>query len=318
MTPAVSVVMCAHRGGEFFRQALESVLGQDFTDFELILVDDSGPGDALAEAARLDDPRVLHVRNGRNLGLTRSLNAGLAHARAPLTARMDADDVSLPHRLGEQRRFMQAHPGVGLLGGQADCIDAQGRVLFRERHPTGEALLRWLMHFINPFWHPSVMMRTDLLRRVGGYDESLPYAQDFDLFRRLAAAAPVAQMEEPVLLYRIHEQGLTQKSRREQDQCAARVIRRAVRGLMGREPSDALIAGARGILFRLPVVHAGPESAELLCASAEAFAASQGLRQEGLAPIRQRLSADLAHLAARHPAAAAWAGEAVNRLGALQ
>lgn len=309
MTPAVTVLMSAHAGGDYFRQALGSVLAQDFGDFELVLIDDASADDIRGEVERLRDPRVVYRRNEVNLGLTRSLNLGLGLARAPLVARMDADDVCLAHRLGEQARFMRENPGVGLLGGQADCIDAHGNVVFRERHPTDEALLRWLMHFINPFWHPAAMMRTELLREVGGYDESLPCAQDFDLFRRLAAVAPVAQGKDPVLLYRIHEASVSGGRAAEQDACALRVIGQALQGLLGRRPGEKEVRGAREILIRLPVAHADRRSVALLRESLDAFAAREALGPEKLALLRARLGADLEHLAARCPAARRWTAE---------
>jgi glycosyltransferase involved in cell wall biosynthesis len=114
--PLVSVVLSVFDGEAHLQAAIDSVLAQTFTDFELIIVDD-GSGDRsvpiLATAAAAD-PRIVVLTNPVNRGLTPSLNRGLAAARGALIARQDADDLSAPERLSRQVAFFEAHPRVGL------------------------------------------------------------------------------------------------------------------------------------------------------------------------------------------------------------
>lgn len=306
-TPAVCVLLSARGASPFLFAAVESVLAQDFADFELLVMDDASPEDLGAALARYHDPRLIVTRNETNLGLTRSLNRGLGLARGRYLARMDADDICLPDRLRLQVEYMERRPDVGLLGGQANCIDAAGNIVFQERHPTSEHVLRWLLHFINPFWHPATMLRTDLLREIGGYDEGLACAQDYELWQRLAARATIAQLALPVLLYRIHEKSVTNERGAEQEACALGISRAALQrlGLAG-GLSDVELRGAREVLIRLPATHAGPGCIALLEASVAAFAAQRSLAPAQVADIRAFLEACLAALAARHPAAKAW------------
>jgi glycosyltransferase involved in cell wall biosynthesis len=130
--PAVSIVMPVRDGERFLQSAIDSVLAQSFTDFELIVIDD-GSSDStlaiLAEAARRD-PRIVVVSKG-SMGIVAALNLGLAMARSPLVARLDADDIALPGRLARQVETMQRDPVLGVLGGFAELIDESGRTRCR-------------------------------------------------------------------------------------------------------------------------------------------------------------------------------------------
>ena len=112
VAPRVSVVMAVHDGERYVGAAVDSILTQKFRDLELIVVDD-GSTDRSPEIVREHaDPRVRLIANGRNLGLAPSLNVGLAEARGEFVARLDADDVAMPHRLARQVEFMDANPHV--------------------------------------------------------------------------------------------------------------------------------------------------------------------------------------------------------------
>jgi glycosyltransferase involved in cell wall biosynthesis len=205
--PRLSVLMTVYNAGAFLGPATDSVLAQDFTDFEFVVVDD-GSTDGSVERMRvraLADPRVrLHV-NASNLGQTPALNTGLRLCRGTYIARMDADDICLPGRFGRQVAFLDAHPDVGIVGGCVRMIDANGRILERSPMPTDDDALRWLSMTRNPFHHPAVTLRRDLIERSGQYfDEQYGANQDYDLWDRLLAHTKIANLADDVLAYRVH------------------------------------------------------------------------------------------------------------------
>jgi glycosyltransferase involved in cell wall biosynthesis len=124
--PAVSVLMAVKNGMPWVREAVESALAQTAGDLELIVIDDGSTDATPAALAAFRDPR-LRLERRPSAGLTRALVRALELARAPLVARLDADDVALPDRLERQRRFLDGHPDVGLLGTGAREVDASGR-----------------------------------------------------------------------------------------------------------------------------------------------------------------------------------------------
>jgi glycosyltransferase involved in cell wall biosynthesis len=197
--PAVSVVLSVYNGARFLREAVDSVLGQEFRDFELILVDDGSDDATPAVMAAFTDRRVRCLRNGTNLGLARSLNVGIEAARGRYIARHDADDVSEPARLGAQVRMLDEHPEIGALGAGVVVIDIRGRRLSTVLPPPTDAELRERLQTGNCFFHGSVMLRRSSLMAVGGY-RLLPVCQDYDLWLRISERDRLAAL--PAVLYR--------------------------------------------------------------------------------------------------------------------
>jgi len=208
--PRVSVVMAVHDGERYVGAAVDSILGQQLGDLELIVVDD-GSTDRSAEIVRQrNDPRVRVITNERNLGLAPSLNAGLAAARGEFIARLDADDVALPQRLARQVAFMDANPRVALLGSWYTEMSADGTPGALVKLPTEHWALRWHLCLYSPFAHSAVSWRRALVaERVGQYDEGLAYSMDYDLWRRVAERLEVANLPEPLLYLRAHEHSMT-------------------------------------------------------------------------------------------------------------
>jgi hypothetical protein len=208
--PRVSVVMAVHDGERYVGAAVDSVLAQQFGDLELIVVDD-GSTDRTAQIIRQrSDPRVRLIANDRNLGLAPSLNVGLAEAQGEFVARLDADDVAMPHRLARQVAFMEANPQVALLGSWYVEMAADGTPGSQVKLPTQHWDLRWHLCLYSPFAHSAVLWRRALVaERVGQYDERLAYSMDLDLWRRIAERLDVANVPESLLYLRAHEHSMT-------------------------------------------------------------------------------------------------------------
>jgi len=195
---ALSVVMPVHNALPHLDEAIQSILGQTFRDFEFIILDDAstdGSWERLQEwAARDSRIRLLHA--DQNLGPVGSSNMVAGAAKANLVARMDADDVSAPDRLAEQIRVFGENPDIGVVGSLAEMIDASGRVL---RRPEAWRISR--QSAFVPFAHGVMMYRRSLYERVGAYREECAYWEDQDLIVRMAAFARV--MVIPRSLYKI-------------------------------------------------------------------------------------------------------------------
>lgn len=231
----VSVVMPVFNGERFVREAIASLLVQTWSDFELIVVDDGSTDRTHEIVESFDDGRIRVVRNATRLGIARALNAGLAAARGEFIARQDADDRSHPARLERQLAFFREHRDVALAGAQVRVIDARGR---RSRAPgwrraTTETGIRLQAMFDNPFTHSTVMVRSSVLSEVGGYDERLESAEDFDLWSRIAARHPVRNLADVLLDFRVH--GASTAAQYDQTHVArsARVIARNIEAALG-------------------------------------------------------------------------------------
>jgi GT2 family glycosyltransferase len=208
VTPKVTVLLPVYGGEAYVGAAVESVLAQTLPDFELLVVDDCGPRRALEIVEGFGDPRIRVLRNERNLGQVRSLNAGLAGARGEYVARLDQDDLCLPERLERQAALLDREPDVALVGTWLHRIDAAGRRLSTQRgriRDRAELLFLLLTNRL-PISHPTVMFRRGAVVDVGGYDPDVRFAEDQDLWRRLVLAGHGARVvEEALVLYRVHE-----------------------------------------------------------------------------------------------------------------
>lgn len=239
--PTVSVVMPVRDGERWLESAVESVLGQTLTAFELIVVDDGSIDRSFEIMARLGakDSRIRVFRHDQPRGLVEALNRGLAMARAPLVARLDADDLAVSTRLSRQVQRFSQDPALALLGSWAERIDAAGRRIGLSRPETdADRLARDLVRR-NPFIHSSIMMRSALVRDLGGYRNAFTGAEDFDLWLRLSEHGKVANAPEILVRYRVHEQAISRRFLLRQ--CfSARLARSAaiLRRSTGTDPSE--------------------------------------------------------------------------------
>jgi hypothetical protein len=208
--PRVSVVMAVHNGDRYIGAAVDSVLAQRFPDLELIVVDDGSTDRSAAIVRERADPRVRLVSNGRNLGLAPSLNIGVAAARGEFIARLDSDDLALPARLERQVAFMDANPGVALVGSWYVTMAEDGTPGAPIRLPTRHWDLRWHLCIHCPFAHSAVLWRRRVVaERVGVYDERLRFSEDYDFWCRISAQLQVANLPEYLIHLRTHPGSMT-------------------------------------------------------------------------------------------------------------
>ena len=204
--PAVSVLLPFRNAQRFLSAALASILAQDFTDFEVVAVDDgSDDGSAaIVSAAAAADRRVQLLRS-RGRGLPEALNTAAAIAGGKYLARMDADDIARPTRLARQVAWMEQNSATVVAGGAVDLIDEGDRTVGEIWYAVSDAEARQVLaKGSTPFCHPAATIRRSAFERAGGYRRELELAEDLDLWLRLAPLGGLVNLDEKVISYRLH------------------------------------------------------------------------------------------------------------------
>ncbi len=205
-TPKIDVVMPVYNAEAYVGDAVRSILHQSFADFRLLCVDDGSTdrsGKILQELAA-EDPRI-EIIHQENHGLVGALNNGLSACTAPLVARMDADDISMPERFARQVDFLGHNADVVAVGTSILEIDSDGAPLavqhFSSEHEEIDA---GMLQIRTGMAHPTVMMRREAVQAVGGYRAEYEWVEDLDLWLRLAEQGRLANLPEVLLCYRQH------------------------------------------------------------------------------------------------------------------
>ncbi len=201
--PLVSVIMGIYNTADTLPRAIESILNQTYTNWELIMCDDASTDDTYDVAKQLADKydNIKLVRNEKNSRLAYSLNQCLKLAQGEYVARMDADDISLPERFEKQVDFLNNHPEYAVVGCGIINFDEDGdrNILIAKECPPVLNMKRGV-----PYIHPSIMMRKEAYDALGGYyvSERTQKGQDLDLwFRFYAAGFRGYNLQEPLLKY---------------------------------------------------------------------------------------------------------------------
>jgi len=221
--------MSVHNEAPWVAQAVESILNQTYSNFELLITDDGSVDDTgrILFSYEGGDPRVHLIRHSTSQGLAVSLNEQIGLARGKYIARMDGDDIARTDRLSKQVSFLEAHPQVGILGSYCQEIDSEGSPVCiwsrpTENHALQKALLRY-----NPFIHSTIMLRREVFQKTGLYNTRYRYAQDYELWLRVARQYELANIPEPLVDLRVDWNKLAQKNR-EARQCELFILSRHI------------------------------------------------------------------------------------------
>ena len=202
--PAITVLMPAYNCASYVGEAIQSIQGQTFTDFEFLIIDDGSSDDTREVIRSFQDPRIRYLENQRNLGTISALNLGLRQARGIYVARMDADDISLPDRLQMQYELMERSPQAVVCGTSTSIINGQT--------PNQEWLitddperLKVDLIFHMPMPHGSIFFRRDQQREAGVYyNEGYPHAEDYFFLYQLSRLGEIRGIEDILYRYRMH------------------------------------------------------------------------------------------------------------------
>jgi len=201
--PKVTVLMPVHNGERYLREAVDSILKQSFTDFEFLIIDDGSTDGSKAIVKSYEDPRIRLIANPENRGTVHVLNQGISEAKGTYIARMDADDISLPTRLEKQVHFMDNHPEIGI-SGTAMRLIKNGKLKNTRKLPETDEELKIQLLFSTCFFHPTVILRTELAT-AHPYPDNLVYTQDYNYWTKLALLTRFANHRETLLYFREHE-----------------------------------------------------------------------------------------------------------------
>lgn len=240
----VSVLMPAYNAEKYIAQAIESILGQTFDDFEFIILNDCSKDRTEEIILSYNDPRIVYLKNEQNLGVAVTLNNGLAAATGKYIARMDADDISLPERLEKQVAHLEANEDIAVLGTNVELFNENGTISTGWSATDSEQMKVDLL-FACGLAHPSVMMRTEVIRELGGYDVEFNGLEDYELWCRVLQKSKVAMLPDILLRYRIHGSQVTQNPSLRYRELYRALKTRQIRQL-GLEPTEAFFRYCEG------------------------------------------------------------------------
>jgi len=212
---AISVLLPVYNVEAYVAEALESIRSQTFADVEIVVVDDGSTDGTLAivEQAAATDARIRVAALPENLGLVAALNHGLKLCRAPFIARMDGDDIALPARLEKQLRFLQANPGIALVGCATRAIDQAGNPicgLSVSSKPSSDEQIARTMLLASPCLH-IWMARREIYTALSGYRD-ISVAEDYDfLLRAISAGFRISNLPEALMLIRTREGNISSR-----------------------------------------------------------------------------------------------------------
>lgn len=238
MSPRITVFIPVYQAERYLAESIESMLGQSFADFEVLIIDDGSYDRSyeIATAYATKDQRIRILQNDGNRGVSFTRNRGIQEAKGEFLALLDADDLSVPERLAKQLAFFDQNPDVVACGTQAGIIDADG-------HDTGERIevptnrdeVKILLPFQNQFVNSSMMFRLAALRKTDGYYEGL--SEDYQLAAQLNAQYYLTNLPDTLVQYRSHKSSLS-KQQLSKMQEGERAVFSLIHRQLGIEPSS--------------------------------------------------------------------------------
>lgn len=210
--PAISVILPVYNCEKYIGRAIQSVLQQTFSDFELIIINDGSIDKTESLILSFPDPRIVYLKNQENKGLIFSLNRSIDIATGKYIARVDGDDICKPERLAKQRSFLDQNEDITVVGCTIEFINEQEEITGiwnLDRQTITASQIRKTILKENCIAHPTVMMRSEIIKKLK-YKPYQKNIEDYDLWlRMLSRGYKIAKIDEALLLYRIHDDSVT-------------------------------------------------------------------------------------------------------------
>ncbi len=217
--PRVSIITPSYNQARFLEETMRSVLEQDYPNIEYIVID-GGSSDGSQEIIQKYAERLAHWQSQKDKGQTDAINQGFARATGEILAWLNSDDILYPGAVRAAVRQLQNHPEVGMVYGDCDWINADGKVI--GAFPAAQTDLRKLRRGYVHIPQQTAFFRADLWRDAGPLDDSFYFAMDYDLWTRLAARAPLLYVKQRWAAFRLHEGA---KSIAADDRCWPEMLR---------------------------------------------------------------------------------------------
>jgi len=216
MNPKISVILAVHNGQRYLSDAIDSILNQTFSDFELIIINDGSRDKTQYIIDSYKDPRIVVIKNESNEGAVASRNKGIMLSRGSYVAIQDADDKSFPEKFSKQVKILDENPNVGAVGSYFIFSDMAGREFYTALVPCDNKTIqeRLILEFI--FCHCTLMFRAGHLKNLGGYRRELFLSEDYDMVLRVAEISQIVNIPEALYSYRLNLNSSSIKKRCEQ------------------------------------------------------------------------------------------------------
>ena len=230
----ISVIMPVYNGEKYLSEAIESILNQTYRNFEFLIINDGSTDTSEEIICSYTDPRIFYLKNDKNRGLVYTLNYGISVARGEYIARMDADDISFPHRFEKQIEAFDIDSDLGLCGTWAKVIGSNTILKVETEHER----IKCGLFFTNQFIHSSVMLRKDILIELGNYyDENNFPAEDYGLWIELSCKIKLVNIPLILIEYRVHPTQISTFRSEKQKQLTHSLRLKQIINFLSYEPS---------------------------------------------------------------------------------
>jgi len=223
--PKVSVLMPVYNAANYIGEAIESILSQTFSDWELIIVNDGSTDNTEKKILLFTDKRIRYYKNEENKGVTFSRQLMVEKSLGEYIAFLDSDDIALPGKLKIQVDFLDNNPQYALCGTWGTIIDEEGRKIKNFNTSVEHDEIRCMLLFRNPFIQSSIMVRRALLSEET-YDTDFPIAEDYDLWCRLSLAYKMRNIPKHLIKHRLHPASITAAKQKERNLFIKNIFKR--------------------------------------------------------------------------------------------
>jgi glycosyltransferase involved in cell wall biosynthesis len=240
-SPLVSVILPAYNAEHYIELSIQSILEQSYQNFELIIVNDGSTDNTKERILAFSDERIIYLENKKNCGLIPTLNSAISQSKGRFIARMDADDIALKHRLKYQVHFLENNPDYILCGGAAYLMDKDGQTIGNMCRTSTNESIRANLLFTNPFIHPTIMIRTEIIKKYL-YREDALHCEDLELWIRLSKNKDnkLANLPQKLIKYRIHATNVSVTHKKFQERTRRAYFQESIETLMGSINQDEL------------------------------------------------------------------------------
>ena len=291
----LSVILPAYNAEKTIERAINSILNQTYSDFELVIINDGSEDDTHKLISKYKDRRIRYLPYRINRGLISVLNESLGIAKGQFIARQDADDESVARRLEAQMRVLYKSNEIGVIGSATILRNGRNEVVGSYRYPETPMVSQWQTLFKTPLAHSTVIARKQLVIDAGGFDKDYKYAEDYELWTRAIGLGKIVSLPDKLVYYCV-EGGVSEKRRSEQDKMHIKIASKKISKHIGQPVKPEVVrALALSVDRREEII--SPETADLsidLCiAIADKFKDSALAKQE-LSDLRAECSKKIA------------------------